>query len=60
MTRRTLIAALGISALVLAGCRTEEQDRPLSLEQGTYQGSKDEALSEAQLKALRERAEHMR
>jgi hypothetical protein len=60
MTRRSFIAALGMSALVLAGCRMEEQDRPLNLQQGTYLGSKDETLSEGQLKELRQRAEQMR
>lgn len=62
MTRRSFIAAaLAISAPVaLAGCRTEEQDRPRELKQGTYLGRKDEALSKDQLKELRERAEQMR
>jgi hypothetical protein len=62
MTRRSFIAAaLGLSTPVaLAGCRTEDDNRPLELKQGTYLGRKDEALTKDQLKELRERAEQMR
>lgn len=43
--------------LALGGCRAEEQDRPLHLEQGKYLGPPDQPLSERQLKTLRQRAE---
>jgi len=46
----TLVAAAGLSA-----CREDEMGRPLSLEKGTYQGPKDQALSQDTLKALRQR-----
>ncbi|MBU2582154.1 MAG: hypothetical protein KJ622_10585 [Alphaproteobacteria bacterium] len=48
-----LILAL---AAGLAGCREEEQGRPLSHQPGVYTGKKDEKLDAAQVEALRERS----
>lgn len=61
MTARGLLLAAGATALLLlAGCRAEEQNRPIEFKKGTYVGKPDEALTEAQLKALRERADQAR
>lgn len=47
----------GLAALVaLAGCREDEQERPLSYSKGTYQGAPDTGLPDATLEALRQRA----
>lgn len=52
--------ALGLFALVLvlpaAGCREDEQGRPLHFEKGVYGGSEDETLTQQDRDALRERA----
>lgn len=45
-----LVAAAGLSA-----CRESEMGRPISLEKGNYQGPRSQPLSQATLKALRER-----
>lgn len=45
-----LVAAAGLSA-----CRESEMGRPISLEKGAYQGPRSQPLSQATLKALRER-----
>lgn len=42
-------------AVALAGCRADEQDRPVALEKGVYQGQKDTTLTEEQRRELRER-----
>lgn len=47
-------AAVLIAAGVLAGCRAEEQGRPLVIK-GTYRGRADTALSEAKLNELKDR-----
>jgi hypothetical protein len=47
-------AAVMIAAGVLAGCRAEEQGRPLVIK-GTYRGRADTALSEAKLNELKDR-----
>lgn len=47
----------GLAALaVLAGCREDEQNRPLSYAKGTYQGAPDPGLPDTTLEALRQRA----
>lgn len=49
---------MGLVALaMLAGCREDEQDRPLSYSKGTYQGKPDTALPDETLGALRQRAQ---
>lgn len=54
---RTIIAfaAAVVTAGVLAGCRAEEQGRPLVLNKGDYSGPQDPALSEMQLNELKDR-----
>ena len=47
--------AVLVAGLALAGCRAEEQGRPLQYHQGVYQGKQDTQLSEAQVHALRGR-----
>lgn len=51
---RWLVLAVALAAV--AGCRAEEQGRPLSHDKGTYGGPRDAALSEATRHALAERA----
>lgn len=61
MTERgLLLAAAAVAVLALAGCRTEEQNRPTEFKYGTYTGQADTALTDEQRKALRERAERGR
>ncbi|MAA99893.1 MAG: hypothetical protein CMN86_16630 [Stappia sp.] len=50
--------ALAISAIVLAlvpGCREDEQNRPLHLEKGVYQGKADRPLTDEERRELRHR-----
>jgi hypothetical protein len=49
------MAALGL-ALVAAGCREEEEGRPLRHDKGKYQGAPDEPLTADQVERLRMRA----
>ena len=59
MAKATTVAAwLAIAgiALVAQGCREDEQNRPLTYDKGTYQGQPDEALSDQQVEALRQRS----
>jgi hypothetical protein len=52
-----VVALLALaSALVVQGCREEEQDRPLTYDKGTYQGQADQKLDQQQVEALRQRA----
>ncbi len=54
---RWMTTALILSAvLALAGCREEEQGRPLAFEPGVYKGEKPPALTDDQVRALQERA----
>ena len=46
-------AGILLVALALAGCREEEQNRPLQYKPGVYQGAEDEKLSEEELNELR-------
>ena len=52
-----LSVIVGLVALAaLAGCRYEEQGRPLAHDKGTYQGRPDPGLTDDVREALRERA----
>lgn len=42
--------------IALAGCRSEEQNRIMRFEKGTYLGKPDQKLSDEQLNELRSRA----
>lgn len=58
MRMRGLLWTAGImSMIVIAGCRPEEQRRPIEFQKGTYIGPPDEALTDEQRKELRQRAE---
>jgi hypothetical protein len=48
-------AIVGI-ALVAQGCREDEQSRPLTYDKGTYQGQRDEALTDEQVDTLGQRS----
>ena len=50
-----VVGAVLLSALVVASCRMEEQDRPLTYKKGHYMGPQDDKLSEGTLAAPRER-----
>ena len=55
---RRLAVVVGLLAVAaLAGCREQEQGRPLTYEKGVYHGQQDDALSEDTLDALRLRAQ---
>ena len=55
---RRLVAVVGLVALAaLAGCREDEQDRPLTYEKGVYKGKADDSLPDGTLDALRQRAQ---
>lgn len=59
--QRWITTALVMAAvLALAGCREADQGRPLTFEPGVYKGQKAPALTDAQLRALRERSNIMR
>ena len=49
----TVFGAVAVSAVVLAGCRAEEQGRITNYQPGVYLGKKDTELSQAQVRALR-------
>ena len=49
-------AAVCLTGVVLAGCKSEEQGRVLRYKPGVYQGKPDQQLSEAQQRELRSRA----
>ena len=56
--RTVLIASVAIVlAAGLAGCREEEQDRPLHLDKGVYSGKADTGLTEDQRRALERRGQ---
>ncbi len=50
------LGLIAITAVVLVGCRAEEQGRLIRYEQGVYKGKPDTELSQAQLEELRSRA----
>ena len=48
----TVFGAIAVSAVVLAGCRAEEQGRITQYKPGVYLGKKDTELSQAQVRQL--------
>jgi len=54
-SRLAIAAAIVAATAVVAGCRDEEQGRPLILEKGKYLGKPDQKLTEAQEQELRAR-----
>jgi hypothetical protein len=55
------VVALSVLALsALSGCREDEQNRPLIVEKGVYQGPQDEALTEEDRRALQQRGDSQR
>ena len=52
----TVFGAIAVSAVVLAGCRAEEQGRVTEYKPGVYLGKKDTALSKAQVRDLGRRS----
>jgi len=52
----TVFGAIAVSAVVLAGCRAEEQGRITQYKPGVYLGKKDTELSQAQVRQLRLRS----
>jgi hypothetical protein len=44
----------------LAGCREQEENRPIKLEKGQYEGKEDPGLSDAQRRELRFRGERQK
>ncbi len=49
----TVFGAIAVSAVLLAGCRAEEQGRITEYQPGVYLGKKDTQLSQAQVRRLR-------
>lgn len=49
----TVFGAIAVSAVLLAGCRAEEQGRITEYKPGVYLGKKDTQLSQAQVRDLR-------
>jgi hypothetical protein len=43
-------------AVLVQGCREDEQDRPLMYDKGSYQGQPDQGLGEEQVERLRQRS----
>jgi len=56
---KTTALVLG-AVLALAGCREEEQGRPLSFDPGVYRGEKIQPLTNDQIRALQDRGRIMR
>ncbi|UCH74728.1 MAG: hypothetical protein JSU82_02415 [Rhodospirillales bacterium] len=55
--RGTILACIVIAAATaLMGCRSEEQNRIMRFEKGTYLGKPDQNLSDEQVNELRHRA----
>ena len=48
----TVFGAVAVLAMVLAGCRAEEQGRIIQYKPGVYLGKKDTELSQAQVRQL--------
>ncbi len=56
--KTVLIASVAIVfATGLAGCREEEQDRPLHLDKGVYSGKADTKLTDDQRRELERRGQ---
>jgi len=56
LSRFAVATAVAVAMAAVAGCREEEQDRPLIFEKGTYLGKPDQKLTDAQAQELRSRA----
>ena len=59
MTKATPIVvwlAIAGLAILVQGCREDEQNRSLRYDKGSYQGQPDQALSDEQVDLLRQRA----
>ena len=54
--RALLVTAVFGLSLGLAGCRDDEQGRPMVKQKGVYEGQEDEAIGERALQDLRSRA----
>ncbi len=54
----TVFGAVAVSAVLLAGCRAEEQGRITKYQPGVYLGKKDTELSKAQVRQLSLRSLH--
>ena len=54
----TVFGAVAVLAVVLAGCRAEEQGRITKYQPGVYLGKKDTELSSAQVRNLRLRSSY--
>lgn len=51
-----LACCLIAAGVALMGCRSEEQNRLTTIEQGTYLGKPDQKLTDEQVNELRQRA----
>jgi hypothetical protein len=56
LSRFVAVGAIVAAMAVVAGCREEEQGRPIIFEKGTYLGKPDQKLTDAQEQELRSRA----
>jgi len=52
------LLAVGVAVLALAGCREEEQSRPIQIEKGVYQGPEMPEIDDETREALRARAQN--
>ncbi len=55
-----MLAVAGALLALVPGCRDDEQNRPLHLEKGVYQGADDAPLTEEERRALQERGNRQR
>jgi hypothetical protein len=56
LSRFAVAATVAMAMAAVAGCREEEQGRPIIFEKGKYLGKPDQKLTEAQEQELRSRA----
>lgn len=54
--RALLLSVVAGLAMGIAGCREDEQGRPMVKQKGVYEGAVDEALAEDRLSDLKSRA----
>jgi len=57
--RLFLVGAL-LALTGLAGCREQEENRPIKLEKGQYEGQKDTGLTDEQRRELRSRGQRQK
>jgi len=55
LSRLVVAAAMAATIAAVAGCREEEHGRPIIIEKGTYLGTPDQKLTDAQEQELRSR-----